>query len=237
VKITDVADAASQQAKILRSQVDVLILISHNNVEVNTELARIVPGLDVVISGHSHKKLYQPIVVQNAGRSVPVVETGEWGKFLGDLTLELDPKQKTIRVKKYELHPVSSDIAEDPRMISWIDEQDRILSARYGRNVHEVLAQSEFTMHREDHHESPIGNLAARAYRVATGADLALEEISLTGFAIPQGDVTYMDLHDVVPHIYNPDTGKEWELHLWDAQGSDLASNFKTRIILFIYLK
>ena len=222
VKITDVVEAATEQAQLLRSQVDVLVLISHNDLEINTELARVVPGLDVVISGHSHKKLYHPLVVQNAGRAVPVVETGEWGKFLGDLTLELDPKQKTVRMKKYELHAVSSDLAEDPRILSWIEEQDRILSARYGHDVHEVMAQSEFTLSREDHQESPLGNLAARAYRVATGADLALEEISLTGFAIPQGDVTYMDLHDVVPHIYNPDTGKEWELNVWDAQGSDL---------------
>lgn len=221
VRIRNPIDVASTLAAQLRPQVDLLIVISHNSFSENLQYARAIPGIDLVVSGHTHDKTPHPVIVRNTGRDVAVVETGSSGQFLGELKLSIDKGKKLVSIKGYDLHPVTSDIAEDPAIVDMVAEQDRILSERYG-DVHQVMAQAEFDLIRYDAAESPLGNLAVKAYRNATGADLAIEEISLTGEAIPKGPVTLMDLHDVVPHIFNPATGKEWTVHVWNAKGSDL---------------
>lgn len=223
VRITNPVDAATAAAKELRPAVDVLIVVSHNSFDVNVQLARAVPGVDAVVSGHSHRKAPKATLVKNAGRDVPVVETGEWGKFLGELKLEVSREKKWVRYASYRLHPVTPDIPEDPTVRRFVEEQDRLLNERFGVDVHGVVAEAELELPQQNSTESPLGNLAVKAYRAATGADLALEEISLTGVSVARGPATTMDLHDVVPHIYNPTTGKEWTLKVWDAKGSDLS--------------
>lgn len=223
VKIINPIDTATRVAKTLRPQVDVLLIVSHNAFDTNVELARAVPGVDAVISGHSHRKLPKAVVVQNAGRGVPVVETGEWAKFLGELTLLVDVERKWVRLKNYQLHAVTPDIPEDPEIASMVLEQDRILNDKFHDDIHRVIAHADMDLVQQDSQESPLGNLAVKAYRAATGAEVAMEEISLTGVSIAKGGATLYELHNVVPHIYDPATGKEWFLRVWNARGSDLS--------------
>jgi 5'-nucleotidase/UDP-sugar diphosphatase len=222
IKITNIVDAATRIAKELRPNVDVLLLLSHNNFNDNVHLASAVPGVNAVISGHSHDKIPKAIMAQNAGRSVPIVETGSWGSYLGELKLQVAPDQKIVQFKNYELHPVSANIADDPEIAAGIDEQDRALASLHGDVPNRVIANAEIDLTRSDSQETAFGNLAVKAYRAATGADIALEEASLTGVSIAKGPATLMDVHDVVPHIFDRTTNKEWMLHIWNAKGKDL---------------
>jgi 5'-nucleotidase len=226
VNITEPIAAASAVAKTLRSQVDVLGLITHNDISSNEEFAAAVPGIDFVISGHSHAKTPTPALAQNAGRSVPVVEAGEWGKFLGELHLLVDKSAGTVNVKSYALHPITPDIPEDATIAALVSQQDAALDAKYSDDVTRVVAQADIDLVQKDGMETPLGNLAVQAYRAHTHTDIAIEELSLTGVSIAHGAATLMDVHDVIPHIYNPTTGKEWTLHVWNAKGSDLLLMF-----------
>jgi len=222
VQITNIVDAATRVAMEVRPKVDVLIITSHNNIEANKVIAKAVPGVDAVISGHSHMKMSKPVMVTNAGRQVPVVESFQWANFLGELTLAVNPTTHAVRVKGWQLHPVSSELADDPVIAAYVDQQDHLLGQKYGVDVNQVVAASDIDMEKTDSWESPLGNLVVRAYRDATGADLSMEETSLTGVGLAKGDLTRMDLHDVIPHIYNGNTGKEWNLKVWNARGSDI---------------
>ncbi|MGZ3689146.1 MAG: bifunctional metallophosphatase/5'-nucleotidase, partial [Bdellovibrionota bacterium] len=227
VQITNMIDAAQAAANVLRPQVDLLIVLSHNDISVNTQLARAVNGVDVVVSGHAHVKTPEPTMVTNAGKQVPVVEAGEWGKFLGELHMSVDLVSHAVKFSSYRLWPVTKDIAEDPAINSMIVEQDQALQAQLGRDLNEKLADADFSFLYDDQAESSLGNLALRAYQSAVpSADFSLEEISLTGSGLGKGAVSFGDVHDVVPHIYNAATKKEWTLHLWKASGKDLVSLF-----------
>jgi 5'-nucleotidase len=238
VKIIDPVQAAQDVAQDLRPKVDVMLIVSHNDFDLNRRLAREVPGVDAVISGHTHLKTPKAVIEMSDTdrRQVPVVETGYWGKFVGELQLEIqtaptvDP-QGPIRMKSYALHPVSPDVPEDPEIAAMADEQDRLLSARYG-DIFQTVNQTDFDIDQSDFQESPLGGLAVKAYRAATGADAAVEAQSFTGIGIAQGPVTLMDLHDVLPHTYSPATGKEWTIHLWDATGKDLKTFFDMFFLL-----
>ena len=116
----DPIETAATMVKILREteNVDVVIALSHGGVEKGQDgsytggedvrLAEAVPGIDVVIGGHSHTALQQAIIVN--GRT-PVVQTGKYGENLGELVITLDGDKLTV--DSYELHPVDASIAGD----------------------------------------------------------------------------------------------------------------------------
>lgn len=218
---TDPVEATRAEAEKLRPQVDVLIVVSHISFNTNVHIAEAVPGIDAVISGHSHKKVSRAVLVKNAGKEVPVVETGSHARFLGELKLTYDREYKTVKFKSYQLHPVFPTIPEDAGIKAMIEEADAKLRAKYGE-IDQVVATSEVELRNDDTHRASLGGLATKAYRASTGAELALEFQSLTGVTIAKGDVTVRDLHDAVPHVYSYADDKEWTVKMWNARAADI---------------
>lgn len=222
VIVSEPIRVAQQWARELRPQVDVLIVLSHNNFPLNLQIAKAVLGIDAVVSGHEHKKVSQAVLVSNAGRMVPVVETGSWGSFLGELKFKVFRNARKVEFVKYELRPVFSDLPEDPEVAQFVELQDQRLNALAGRDVDQVVASLDVELDHFSSHRASLGDLATKAYRNVAGSDLALEMMSLTGIFLPKGDLTVRDLHDVMPHIYHPQTKKEWTVKVWNALGKDI---------------
>ncbi len=121
VKFTDPVEAAREVVKTLREteKADVIIALSHGGLEKGTDgryadgedvqLARAVPGIDVVIGSHSHTELHEAIIVN--GRT-PVVQTGKYGENLGELVITLDGGR--LSVEAYKLYPIDDTVAGDP---------------------------------------------------------------------------------------------------------------------------
>ena len=72
-------------------KVDAVVLLSHNGMDVDLKLASRVSGIDVILGGHTHDAVPQPIPVTNAGGTTLVTNAGSSGKFLG--VLDLDTRQ------------------------------------------------------------------------------------------------------------------------------------------------
>jgi len=222
VQITDFLTVAIKKAIELRPNVDVLILLSHNAFKFNEKLAQVVPVLDAVISGHSHVKTTEPVMVSNLGRKIPVVETDSWGSYLGELKISVDLATHVATFKNYQLHPISPDIAEDPEILNYIAEQDKALTNKTNLKLDEIETETTEAVLPSNSGESPLGNLTAQAYRMQTGADLALEDMNFASVELPKGKITTQDIHDVLPHIYNAALNKDWTLKVWNAKGTDL---------------
>ena len=220
---TDPMLEAKARVAELRPLVDVLIVLSHNKFEMNVELARSVKGIDAVVSGHSHKKVSQAVTVQNAGRTIPIVETGKWGTFLGDLRFLVNRATKQVEYSGYELHAVLPSLAPNDEVEAMIKAEDKKLTALYGSDIHAEVADSEVELDDVDSHHASLGDLTTKAYRAATNADVGLELMALTGVKTPAGALTVESLHDVMPHILNFKTGKEWTLKVLNVKGLDLA--------------
>ena len=135
----DPIETAREMVKILREteKVDVVIALSHGGVVKGEDgrytdgedvrLAKDVPGIDVVIGGHSHTELQEAIIVN--GRT-PVVQTGKEGQNLGELVITLDGDKLTV--ESYRLHPIDDTIAGD-RAIA--DEIERAQEVRHRGRV------------------------------------------------------------------------------------------------------
>ena len=129
----DPIETAKEMVKILREteKVDVVIALSHGGVEKGKDgrytdgddvrLAKAVPGIDVVIGGHSHTELQEAIIVN--GRT-PVVQTGKEGENLGELVITLDGDKLTV--ESYRLHPIDDTIAGDRAIADEIDKLKKI---------------------------------------------------------------------------------------------------------------
>src|SRR3954447_16968547 len=102
-------------------KVDAVILLSHNGMDVDQKLASRVSGIDVILGGHTHDAVPQPISVTNAGGVTLVTNAGSNGKFLAVLDLEL--AKGKVRDVRYRLLPVFSELLKaDPAMQALIDK-------------------------------------------------------------------------------------------------------------------
>src|SRR4030081_1146429 len=87
---------------------DAVVLLSHNGMDVDLKLAGRVRGIDVILGGHTHDAIPQPIPVTNAGGTTLVTNAGSSGKFIGVLDLEIATGR--VAEVRYRLLPVFSEL-------------------------------------------------------------------------------------------------------------------------------
>jgi len=124
VKVENPADCARRVVKELkRLGVDVIVALTHEGLDADKELAKSVEGINLIIAGHDHEKVSDPIVVINpAGEKTLVVEAGSYGEYVGNVELMVDTDKKVIKAK-YELYPVySKQIKPDPEVKTIVDK-------------------------------------------------------------------------------------------------------------------
>src|ERR1700710_2685272 len=102
-------------------KVDAVILLSHNGMDVDLKLASRVSGIDVILGGHTHDAVPQPISVTNASGVTLVTNAGSTGKYLA--VLDLDIAKGKVANLRYRLLPVFSELLKpDPAMQALIDK-------------------------------------------------------------------------------------------------------------------
>ena len=143
---------ARKMVKELRDEkCGIIICISHSGVvkEKNGEwggedvdLARKVKGISLIVGGHSHTRLDQPVIVNG----IPIVQTGEFGKFVGRLSLLYSDGKMTV--EDYKLIPVDDKIVADEGINQLIEEQKEKISAEVleplGLSYRKAVAEAGF---------------------------------------------------------------------------------------------
>ena len=140
----------------------------------DVRLARDVPGIDVVISGHSHTELQEAIIVD--GRT-PVVQTGKESNNLGELAITLDGGKLTVA--SYRLHPIDDTIVGDKGVAAEIEKLKTSVSAAAfasrGYRVDQPLAiapQDLPNTYTDIAAGTLLANLVTDSFRAATKADI-----------------------------------------------------------------
>ncbi|WP_080831995.1 S-layer homology domain-containing protein [Cohnella massiliensis] len=86
------ASAETAVAKLKEAGVDKIVVLSHLGYTEDEKLARQVSGIDVIVGGHSHTKLEEPVVYNADGEPTLIVQTGEYGDNLGQLDVTFDER-------------------------------------------------------------------------------------------------------------------------------------------------
>jgi len=173
--------AKATVGKLREEGAEVVILLSHMGVVQQAdgswrgeevELVEQVPGIDIVVGGHSHTALAQPVLVN--GRT-PVMQAGSEIQHLGELHMRLDANGKP-QVLGYQLHPINDQIAGDAAVTAQVEDFKQVVSAQMlapkGYAFDQPLAKVDKTLTRA--YDDPIlGNLVTDALRQATGSDVS----------------------------------------------------------------
>jgi sulfur-oxidizing protein SoxB len=171
------------------NNVDVVVLLSHNGLSADLKMASRVRGLDVVLGGHTHDGLPEPIIV---GRTL-VVNSGAHGKFLS--RLDLDVARGQVKTYRYKLIPVLSKyIPEDPLMARLI----RDIRAPYESRLAEPLAVSESLLYRRGNFNGSFDEIILDALLKRFDAEVALSPGFRWGVTIVPGQE--ITLEDVYAH-------------------------------------
>ncbi len=168
---------------------DCVVLLSHNGIAVDLKLAGRVSGLDVILGGHTHDGLPQPITV---GRTL-VVNSGSHGKFLS--RLDLDVRGGRVAAHRYRLLPVlAGAIPADPDMARLIAEVRAPHEAKLG----ERLAVSDSLLYRRGNFNGTFDELILDALIKRADAEVAFSPGFRWGVTVVPGQT--ITLEDVYAH-------------------------------------
>jgi 5'-nucleotidase len=165
----------------------------------DVQLARAVPGIDIVIGGHSHTVLHEPIIVN--GRT-PVVQTGLEGKNLGELVIGVDGD--VLTVESYRLHAIDDTIEGDRAIAGRIDELKASVTAAVfasrGYSIDQPLAiapRDLVNTHTDIAAGTVLANLCTDAFRHATQADIGFTANGLIRAPLLRGKTGVVTVYDV----------------------------------------
>ena len=200
---------------------DLIVLLSHNGFDVDRQLASRVNGIDVILCGHTHDALPEPVIVNKT----LLIASGSNGKFVSRVDLDVN---KGVKGFKHRLIPIFSDvISPDPIMNELIDQERK----PFIDDLSEIIGETKSTLYRRGNFNGTWDDLICQAIIEERGADIALspgfrwgptllpgsnisrEDIfNATAMSYPQvyltemtGETIKIILEDVADNLFNPD--------------------------------
>ena len=214
LRFEDEVKTARSLVPRLREKADVVIALVHMGIydtgRGSMRLAREVPGIDLVVDGHSHSLIHEPVWVENrlSGERVPVVQAWKWGLAVGRVDLEV--LERGTRLVAFEAIPVnlprryaggsSLSLAQNGALLDILDP--------YSRKVDEMLSEPvayvpEPITHLDGRRaETRLGALVADSMMWAAGGfrpDFAVQNAGGIRDDIPRGTLTAKIVHQVLP--------------------------------------
>ncbi|MDT3708023.1 MAG: thiosulfohydrolase SoxB [Thiobacillus sp.] len=204
----------------------VVIVLSHNGMDVDLKMAGRVTGIDAIFGGHTHDGVPQPVKVRNAKGITLVTNAGSNGKFLG--VMDFDVRGGKVQSYKYRLLPVFSNLLPaDPAMDAYIKK----VRAPYADKLNEKLAVTDDFLYRRGNFNGTWDQLLVDALMDVKGADAAFSPgfrwgttllpgdaitmerlMDQTAITYPQTTLTEMSgetiktiMEDVADNLFNPD--------------------------------
>jgi sulfur-oxidizing protein SoxB len=169
-------------------KVDAVVLLSHNGMDVDLKLAGRVSGIDVILGGHTHDAVPQPIPVINAGGTTLVTNAGSNGKFLGVLDLEL--AKGKVSGARYRLLPVFSELLKpDAAMQTLIEKMREPHAAAFA----EKIATADRLLYRRGNFSGTVDQLICDALRGEFDAEIALSPGFRWGLSVLPGQPLTME--------------------------------------------
>lgn len=169
---------------------DVIILLSHNGMDVDLKLASRISGIDIILGGHTHDAIPKPIWVKNGKGKTCVTNAGSHGKFLA--VLDLDIRQNRLHNLRYRLLPVFSNLLEpDVHMQRLIDQ----LRKPYLAKLQQHLAVADQLLYRRDTYQGTFDELILNSLLSINDSQIALSPGFRWGTTLLPGQpITYEEV-------------------------------------------
>ncbi|MBP5470159.1 MAG: bifunctional metallophosphatase/5'-nucleotidase [Candidatus Riflebacteria bacterium] len=209
MKLLDDTETVREVAKRIRPYVDLLVVISHSEVENDRKLAASVAEIDIVVGGHTHSKIMKPELIKHNSQAgnydnglggTLFTEAYEWGHYLGRVDFVFDDNKK---IKSWdggliEVRPDHEAFA--PRLIK---DLVRYYDFRRQKLMDTVIAHSETGLPYEKSMRSkkmcPAGVFTCESLKHAVKADIGMVNAKGVRCGIAAGDIKIGDIHTMLP--------------------------------------
>ncbi|MDM8557783.1 thiosulfohydrolase SoxB [Thiotrichales bacterium HSG14] len=173
-----------------QEKAEIVVVLSHNGMDVDLKLASRVTGIDVILGGHSHDAMPKPSHVKNNDGTTLVCNAGSSGKFLG--VLDFTVKEGKVKDYQYRLMPVFANLlAADRKMQTYIEK----VRMPYLSKLTEKLATTEQVLYRRGNFNGTYDQLICNALRVQSDAQIALSPGFRWGATLlPNQEITMEDV-------------------------------------------
>jgi sulfur-oxidizing protein SoxB len=173
---------------------DLVVVLSHNGFDVDKKMAGIVSGIDVVLSGHTHDALPEPVLV---GETI-IVASGSNGKFVS--RVDLDVRDGRMMGFRHKLIPIFSDVIEPDKEVAALINEQR---APFKSELEEVIGQTDSLLYRRGNFNGSWDDLICDALISEREADIAMSPGVRWGPSlIPGQDITREDIFNVTSMTY-----------------------------------
>lgn len=170
-----------------------VVVLSHNGFDVDKKMASVVTGIDVILSGHTHDALPEPVLI---GETI-IVASGSNGKFVS--RVDLDIQNGRMMGFRHKLIPIFSDvITPDPDMAALIQAE----RAPHSDKLSEVIGQTDSVLYRRGNFNGSWDDLICDALISEREAEIALSPGVRWGPSLVPGDITREDIWNVTSMTY-----------------------------------
>ena len=173
---------------------DLVVCLSHNGFDVDRKMAGAVRGIDVILTGHTHDAIPEPVLV---GDTI-LIASGSNGKFVS--RVDLDVRDGRMMGFRHKLIPIFSDvIAPDPEMAALIDGE----RAPFKAELETVVGQTESLLYQRGNFNGSWDDLICDAIRSERDVQIAMSPGVRWGPSLMPGDpITREDIHNVTSMTY-----------------------------------
>lgn len=197
---------------------ELIVVLSHLGFPQDCKLATEVAGIDVLLSGHTHNRMVQPVVVGNT----TIIQSGCHASFVGRLDIEMDgPHVGSIR---HRLITLDDAITPDAEMQALVDG----IYAPHRNMLAELVGETATALNRSTTLEATMDNLVLDALADAAGMEIAFSNGWRYGAPIPIGNISINDLWNIIPTNPPVETVDITGAELWDMMEENLERTFSS---------
>ena len=173
---------------------ELVVLLSHNGFDVDKKLAGDVDGIDIILTGHTHDALPEPVLINNTY----LIASGSHGKFIS--RIDLDVQGGRMKGIRHKLIPIFSDvIAPDPEMTALVDAG----RAPFETDLRQVIGKTDGLLYRRGNFNGTWDDLICNALLEEREADIALSPGFRWGASLlPGDDITREDIFNATAMSY-----------------------------------
>jgi sulfur-oxidizing protein SoxB len=177
---------------------DIIVLLSHNGVDVDKKLASRVKGIDIILGGHTHDVIPKPIEIINERHRTIIINSGCSGKFLS--VLDLDIHSKNSFDYRYNLLPIfSNKIQPSGNMTRFIQKKTK----PFERTLNEVIGYSNHELYRRGTFTGSFDSLLCKSLNSVMGSEISLSPGFRWGTSLPKNtDIKMSDIYNQTAITY-----------------------------------
>ncbi|MAT56597.1 MAG: hypothetical protein CMF23_01335 [Ignavibacteriae bacterium] len=230
---TNIVDLTLQIVDSLKSEgCDFIICLSHLGFALDQILAENIPYINLIVGGHDHYELPEPVEIQNPlGSSTYIVQAGAFYRFVGEVNFIKTGED--ISLLNGRLIPLNSDIPEDFSVKMNVDDLvltvEQTFPGMYSQQISttesffEEFVELPLSVGNKD---TPVGNLITDAYRIFTHTCGAVSVSGATAQPLYNGPIVPADVYRMISYGFNEDDLLDFRLATFDITSFELAKAF-----------